>query len=72
MEYYKRALTVYYHQGLNNDLTDYEICTRIENLDLPLNGHFGVSGATGGLADDQDVIAFNTFALIDHTVQVVS
>lgn len=28
---------------------------RAENVYLPPNGHFGVSAATGGLADDHDV-----------------
>lgn len=65
IEYFKKALTVNYHSGLNNDLSNYEICTRIENIDLPPNGHFGVSAATGGLADDQDVLSFITHSLID-------
>lgn len=67
VEYYKRAVTVSYHAGLTNDLSNYEICTRVENIDLPKNGHFGVSAATGGLADDQDVLAFITHSLIDRT-----
>lgn len=65
IEYYQRILTVYYQSGLNNDLTTYEICTRVENIDLPKNGVFGVSAATGGLADDHDVLSFVTHALID-------
>lgn len=68
LEYYKRILTVYYHGGLNNDLSNYEICARVENIDLPKNGHFGVSAATGGLADDHDVLAFLTHSLIDNSV----
>lgn len=66
LEYYKKTLTVYYHAGLNNDLASYEICTRVENLELPKTGHFGVSAETGGLADDQDVLSFVTHSLIDH------
>ena len=69
LEYYKRTLTVYYHSGLNNDLASYEICARVENLDLPKNGHFGVSGETGGLADDQDVLSFITHSLLDKQAQ---
>jgi mannose-binding lectin 1 len=65
LEYYKRVLTVYYHSGLNNDLSSYEICARVENLDLPKSGHFGVSAETGGLADDQDVVSFITHSLLD-------
>ncbi len=55
-----------YHGGLSNDLSHYEICTRIENVELPKTGHFGVSAATGGLADDHDVLAFITHTYIDH------
>lgn len=65
IEYYQRILTIYYHGGLNNDLSTFEICTRVENVDLPKNGYFGVSAATGGLADDHDVISFLTHSLID-------
>lgn len=65
IEYYKKILTVYYHGGLNNDLSTYEICTRIENIELPRNGLFGVSAATGGLADDHDVLSFLTYSLVD-------
>lgn len=45
----------------NND--DYEMCMRAENVFLPKNGHFGVSAATGGLADDHDVFHFLTTSL---------
>jgi mannose-binding lectin 1 len=71
VEYYKRVLTVYYHGGLNTDLSSYEICARVENVDLPKLGHFGVSAATGGLADDHDVVSFTTHTLIDKTVPVI-
>lgn len=67
VEYYKKTLTVYYHAGLTNDLSGYEICTRVENVDLPKMGHFGVSAETGGLADDHDVLSFVTHSLIDRT-----
>jgi lectin, mannose-binding 1 len=69
LEYYNKVLTVYYHSGLNNDASSYEICTRAENVNLPASGHFGVSAATGGLADDHDVISFLTYSLIDQTQQ---
>jgi len=45
----------------NND--DYEVCLRAENVILPKNGYFGVSAATGGLADDHDVFHFLTTSL---------
>lgn len=43
------------HNGMTNNDKDYEICMRAENVHLPPSGHFGVSAATGGLADDHDV-----------------
>ncbi len=71
IEYYKRVLTVYYHNGLSENDNQYqEICARVENVDLPKNGHFGVSAATGGLADDHDVLSFNTYSLINTQEQV--
>lgn len=39
------------------------MCLRAENVFLPKNGHFGVSAATGGLADDHDVFHFLTTSL---------
>lgn len=66
VEYYKKALTIYYHDGLNSDLTNFEICTRIENVELPKNGHFGVTAETGGLADDHDVLSFITHSLSER------
>lgn len=29
---------------------DYELCMRAENVNLPKQGYFGVTAATGGLA----------------------
>ncbi|XP_045620916.1 protein ERGIC-53 isoform X2 [Procambarus clarkii] len=46
------------HSGMTNNEKDYEICMRAENVFLPATGHFGVSAATGGLADDHDVLKF--------------
>ena len=46
----------------NND-KDFEVCLRAENVILPKNGYFGISAATGGLADDHDVLKFNVFSL---------
>ncbi len=70
IEYYQKALTVHYHDGLNNDLTNFEICSRVENIDLPKNGHFGVSAETGGLADDHDVLSFITHSISDKSKNV--
>jgi Legume-like lectin family len=36
-------------------LQDFELCVRAENVMLPNNGFFGLSAATGKLADDHDV-----------------
>ena len=66
VEYFRKTLTVSYHAGLSNDLSQYEICTQVLNIDLPKQGHFGVSAATGGLADDHDVLAFITHSYFDH------
>ena len=36
---------------------------RAENVVLPQNGYFGISAATGGLADDHDVLKFSVTSL---------
>ena len=36
---------------------------RVENVVLPKNGYFGISAATGGLADDHDVLKFSVTSL---------
>lgn len=46
----------------NND-QDFEVCFRLENVVLPKSGYFGLSAATGGLADDHDVFHFLTTSL---------
>lgn len=63
IEYYQNILTVLFHNGMTNNEQDYEVCFRAENVVLPSNGYFGVSAATGGLADDHDVIHFLTSSL---------
>ncbi|KAJ3647722.1 hypothetical protein Zmor_019584 [Zophobas morio] len=63
IEYYQNILTVLFHNGMTNNEQDYEVCLRAENVVLPKNGYFGVSAATGGLADDHDVIHFLTNSL---------
>ena len=35
---------------MSNKDDDYELCMRAENVHLPMEGFFGVSAATGGLA----------------------
>ena len=41
---------VFFHNGMTNNKDDYELCLRADNVELPKEGYFGVSGATGGLA----------------------
>ncbi|XP_028177939.1 protein ERGIC-53 isoform X3 [Ostrinia furnacalis] len=67
IEYYLNTLTVYFHNGMTNNEADYELCFRAENVVLPRGGYFGLSAATGGLADDHDVIHLLTTSL--HTTQ---
>ncbi|KAL4712209.1 hypothetical protein ACJJTC_011070 [Scirpophaga incertulas] len=67
VEYYLNTLTVYFHNGMTTNEADYELCFRVENVVLPRGGYFGLSAATGGLADDHDVIHFLTTSL--HTTQ---
>lgn len=63
IEYYKNTLTVLFHNGMTQNPDEYELCLRAENVYLPQNGYFGVSAATGGLADDHDVYHFLTTSL---------
>lgn len=63
IEYYKNTLTVLFHNGMTQNPDEYELCLRAENVHLPANGYFGVSAATGGLADDHDVYHFLTTSL---------
>ncbi|XP_053214591.1 protein ERGIC-53-like [Panonychus citri] len=63
IEYYKNVLTILFHSGNSNNEDEYEMCTRVENVFLPQRGYFGVSAATGGLADDHDVLKFLTYSL---------
>ncbi|KPJ17356.1 Protein ERGIC-53 [Papilio machaon] len=67
IEYYLNTLTVYFHNGMTNNELDYELCFRAENVALPRGGYFGLSAATGGLADDHDVIHLLTTSL--HSTQ---
>lgn len=49
--------------GLTNNEKDLEMCFRAENIFLPKGGYFGISAATGGLADDHDVFHFLTSSI---------
>lgn len=48
---------------MTNNEQDYEVCLRAENVHMPKRGYFGISAATGGLADDHDVFHFLTTSL---------
>ncbi|XP_060652603.1 protein ERGIC-53 [Drosophila nasuta] len=63
IEYYNNVLTVLIHNGMTNNNDDYEMCLRADGVQLPKNGYFGISAATGGLADDHDVFHFLTTSL---------
>lgn len=63
IEYYKNTLTVLFHNGMTQNPDEYEPCLRAENVHLPQHGYFGISAATGGLADDHDVYHFLTTSL---------
>jgi len=66
LEYWKNVITLSISNGLSKE-DNYEICVRAENIFLPQRGHFGMSAATGGLADDHDVISIATHSLTDLT-----
>ena len=53
------------NSGFTPDKNDYEFCAKVENMVIPTQGHFGISAATGGLADDHDVLSFLTFQLTE-------
>uniref|UniRef100_A0A665WUB6 L-type lectin-like domain-containing protein n=1 Tax=Echeneis naucrates TaxID=173247 RepID=A0A665WUB6_ECHNA len=63
--YYKKTLTVMINNGFTPDKEDYEFCTKVDNMVLPSEGFFGISAATGGLADDHDVLSFLLFRLTE-------
>uniref|UniRef100_A0A671VGI9 Lectin, mannose-binding, 1 n=1 Tax=Sparus aurata TaxID=8175 RepID=A0A671VGI9_SPAAU len=63
--YYKQTLTVMINNGFTPDKEDYEFCTKVDNMIIPSEGFFGISAATGGLADDHDVLSFLLFRLTE-------
>uniref|UniRef100_A0A3P9PXT6 Lectin, mannose-binding, 1 n=1 Tax=Poecilia reticulata TaxID=8081 RepID=A0A3P9PXT6_POERE len=63
--YYRKTLTVLINNGFTPDKEDYEFCTKVENMVIPTEGFFGISAATGGLADDHDVLSFLLFRLTE-------
>ncbi|XP_061149861.1 protein ERGIC-53 [Syngnathus typhle] len=63
--YYKKTLTVMINNGFTPDANDFELCTKVEDMIIPPEGFFGVSAATGGLADDHDILSFLLFQLTE-------
>merc|ERR1712141_943320 len=61
--YYQNTLTLLFHNGMSNNEKDFEVCMNVENVHLPQSGFFGVSAATGGLADDHDVLKLSVSSL---------
>ncbi|GIY01519.1 protein ERGIC-53 [Caerostris extrusa] len=72
IEYYKNVLTILFHNGNSNNDEDFELCVRAENIYLPQHGYFGLSAATGGLADDHDALKFLTYSLYPPGTQPTS
>ncbi|KAF8368125.1 ile-1, partial [Pristionchus pacificus] len=62
IEYSRNVLTVSIDDGMTAT-PRYQLCMRSENIFLPRNGYFGISAATGGLADDHDVVDFSVYSL---------
>lgn len=62
LTYWKKNLVIEIDSG-NSEITDFEQCAKIENIDIPKDYYFGITAATGGLADDHDVLAFSTSSL---------
>ncbi|KAI5096302.1 protein ERGIC-53, partial [Silurus meridionalis] len=65
--YYKKTLTLWINYGFTPGKDDYEFCAKVENMIIPSTGYFGISAATGGLADDHDVLSFLLFRLTEPT-----
>ena len=62
IQYYQNVVTVMVHDGMQQH-DRFELCIRSENIVLPRNGWMGISAATGGLADDHDILAFSALSI---------
>lgn len=65
VEYHRNVLQVFIDDGMSAQ-PRYQLCMRAENIFLPRNGYFGISAATGGLADDHDVLDFSVYSLFNE------
>ena len=54
------SFKIYINNGISQDDNAFEFCTRVDRIQLPKSGYLGVTAATGGLADDHDVLEFIT------------
>lgn len=72
--YLKNTVTVSIANGVlkTPQDNDYELCFKVDNVFLPKNGYFGLSAATGGLADDHDVSSFEVFSFQSTTAAHVA
>ena len=42
---------VWIHDGTSDAVDNYDLCARVENVqEIPSEGYFGISAATGGLS----------------------
>ena len=62
IRYYKKELTVWFSGGLTQE-PQYDQCLTHKNVELPVEKFLGVSAATGGLADDHDILSYLTHTL---------
>jgi len=70
--YWNKMLKVEIAPGNTID-EEYEHCELLENIEIPVlssddgesGNYFGLTAATGGLADDHDVMSMNTYSLKD-------
>jgi mannose-binding lectin 1 len=71
VEYIKNVLTVSMTDGLTQQHR-FELCLRAENIFLPRNGYFGVSAATGALADDHDIVDFSVYSVLNEAPKLAA
>lgn len=63
---------IFYHNGVTSNRDDFEICARVENVDLPKQGYFGVSAATGALAGELQMNSADNVCSSTNRLAVIS
>ncbi|XP_031805235.1 protein ERGIC-53-like [Sarcophilus harrisii] len=63
ISYWEEKLRVSVSNGFTTQGAIDEVCAEVGPLLLPPGGYFGVSAATGTVADDHDILSFLTFSL---------